>query len=65
MYDDNGCGLAAPQVGINYRLMVFNPEVNSPNLLLCHLKGWLKTGKLRFLLFNKMNVGRYIKVENE
>eukprot|EP00472_Partenskyella_glossopodia_P009378 CAMPEP_0197536852 /NCGR_PEP_ID=MMETSP1318-20131121/55064_1 /TAXON_ID=552666 /ORGANISM="Partenskyella glossopodia, Strain RCC365" /LENGTH=287 /DNA_ID=CAMNT_0043094863 /DNA_START=159 /DNA_END=1022 /DNA_ORIENTATION=- len=26
MYSDNGCGLAAPQVGINYRLMVFNPE---------------------------------------
>ncbi|GAB5356467.1 hypothetical protein AAMO2058_000292200 [Amorphochlora amoebiformis] len=26
MYGDNGCGLAAPQVGINYRLMVFNPE---------------------------------------
>jgi len=26
MYDDDGCGLAAPQVGINYRLMVFNPE---------------------------------------
>jgi len=26
MYDDDGCGLAAPQVGVNYRLMVFNPE---------------------------------------
>eukprot|EP00471_Norrisiella_sphaerica_P005238 CAMPEP_0184489672 /NCGR_PEP_ID=MMETSP0113_2-20130426/16080_1 /TAXON_ID=91329 /ORGANISM="Norrisiella sphaerica, Strain BC52" /LENGTH=225 /DNA_ID=CAMNT_0026873227 /DNA_START=302 /DNA_END=979 /DNA_ORIENTATION=- len=25
MYEDDGCGLAAPQVGVNYRLMVFNP----------------------------------------
>jgi len=26
MYEANGVGLAAPQVGINLRLMVFNPE---------------------------------------
>jgi peptide deformylase len=26
MYQDDGVGLAAPQVGVNVRLMVFNPE---------------------------------------
>lgn len=26
MYEDDGVGLAAPQVGVNIRLMVFNPE---------------------------------------
>mmetsp|Transcript_10175 Transcript_10175/g.21327 ORF Transcript_10175/g.21327 Transcript_10175/m.21327 type:complete len:305 (+) Transcript_10175:3-917(+) len=26
MYDDNGVGLAAPQVGVNKRVMVFNPK---------------------------------------
>ena len=26
MYQDEGVGLAAPQVGVNVRLMVFNPE---------------------------------------
>lgn len=26
MYEDDGVGLAAPQVGLNVRLMVFNPE---------------------------------------
>jgi peptide deformylase len=29
MYAANGVGLAAPQVGVNKRLMVFNPGVSS------------------------------------
>merc|ERR1711972_1011678 len=42
MYATQGVGLAAPQVGINQRLMVFNPKGDSKNwlqeVILCNPK---------------------------
>ena len=49
MYDDDGVGLAAPQVGVNVQMMVFNPEGErgrGTEYVLCNPRV-VKTGKKR------------------
>ena len=49
MYDDDGVGLAAPQVGVNVQMMVFNPEGErgrGTEYVLCNPRV-VKTGKNR------------------